>query len=215
MRVDRRMRRRVLTIQRDDTVDRAQSLMAQHGIRHLPVLDGETLVGVLSDRDVRGAMLLQRSPGRLRSEGCSYYLPPGIRVDEAMSPSPVSVGPATDIEEAVRLLLERRIGCLPVVAEGRVVGIITETDILWVFSEMMGLLESSSRIDVVLGRSPGAMERTMEIIRSHRGRIISVGMSPARKGQPRVHHFRLKSCDTAPIAAALARAGYRVIERMG
>lgn len=209
------MRGRVITVQRDETVDRAQMLMAIHGIRHLPVLEGRRLVGVISDRDVLGIMVQQRRGTCGTRAGKTYFLPPGVRVEEAMTADPVVVASGTDIEEAARLLLTRKIGCLPVVDGERVVGIITESDILGVFTEIMGVLESSSRIDIALGRNPLALERTSEIIRRHRGKIISVGISPARGGAPRIHHFRLKNCDTAAIAASLRRAGFRVLNPPG
>jgi len=215
MRIERRMRLSVISVQRDESVDHAQTLMAQHGIRHLPVLEGRRLVGIISDRDVFGTSIQQRRDAGGMSAGRAYFLVPGVRVDEVMTPDPVVISPGADIEEAARLFIERKIGCLPVVDHGRVVGIITEADVLAVVTEILGLLESSSRIDVALGRDPRALERTSEIIRRHRGRIISVGMSPARAGSPRVHHFRLKHCDVAPIAASLRRAGFRVLESMG
>jgi len=209
------MRGRVITIQRGESVDRAQTLMALHNIRHLPVLEGQRLVGVISDRDVLGVMVQQRRGSCGSRAGKAYFLPPGVRVDEAMTTDPVVVAPGADIEEVARLLIARKIGCLPVVDRDRVVGIITETDILGIFTEIMGLLESSSRIDIALGRNPLALERTSEIIRRHRGKIISVGISPGRGGAPRIHHFRLRSCDTAVIAASLRRAGYHVLEPLG
>jgi acetoin utilization protein AcuB len=215
MKIERRMRQAVISIQKGETVDRAQTLMAQSGIRHLPVLDGRRLIGIISDRDVSGVMVRQRGGARSANAGRAYFLVPGVRVEEAMTPDPVTIGPAADLEEAARLLLTRKIGCLPVVDRGRVVGIITETDILGVVTEIMGLLKSSTRIDIALGPDPRALERTSGIIRRHHGKIISVGMSPGRGGLPRVHHFRLQSCDTAPIAASLRRAGFRVLEQRG
>ena len=209
------MRARVITIQRDESVDRAQTLMALHAIRHLPVLEGRRLVGIISDRDVLGVMVQQRAGACGTQAGKAYFLPPGVRVDEVMTADPIVIARGADIEAAARLLATRKIGCLPVVDSGRVVGIITETDILAVFTELLGLLESSSRIDIALGRDPLALERTSAIIRRHRGQIISVGISPRHGKVPRVHHFRLKSCDTAPIATALRGAGFRVLERMG
>ncbi len=209
------MRSRVVTIQRDESVDRAQTLMTINAIRHVPVLAGRQLVGILSERDVLGIMVQQRRAACGLKAGKAYFLPPGVRVDEAMTPDPVVVSPDTDIEAAARLLITHKIGCLPVVDRGRVVGIITETDILGVFTEIMGLLESSSRIDIALGRDPHALERTSTIIRRHHGKIISVGMSPGRGSTPCVHHFRLKSCDTVPITASLRRAGFRVLETVG
>jgi len=215
MKIERRMRRAVVTVQKDETVDRAQTLMAQQGIRHLPVLDGQRLVGILSDRDIHGLLVRQRAGAGRAECGRAYFLVPGVRVEEVMTPKPLTVAPDTDLEEATRLLITRKIGCLPVVDRGRVVGIITETDILGVVTEIMGLLEASSRIDIALGRDPRALERTSEIIRRHRGKIISVGVTPGRGGLPRVHHFRLKCCNTGQIAASLRRAGFRVLEQRG
>jgi acetoin utilization protein AcuB len=215
MKVERRMRRSVITVRGDESVDRAHTLMARHGIRHLPVVDDGRLVGVLSDRDIR-ATIVRRRCGTSASSGQALYLLPGLRVGDAMTPDPVSIHPGADIEEAARLLIARKIGCLPVVDDdGRVVGIITSTDILAVVTQILGLLRCSSRIDIALGRDPRALERTSEIIRRHHGRIISVGVSPGHRGTPRVHHFRLSSCDLGPIADSLRRAGFRVLERMG
>lgn len=207
------MKRTVVTIPMDETVEHARTLMARHGIRHLPVVEGKKLVGIITDRDVRCTMVPQPGTGRGRRQ--AYVLPPDVLVEEAMTAEPVFVTPATDIEEAARLLVARRIGCLPVVDGGRVVGIITETDILLVFMEILGVLESSSRIDVALGRGTKDLERATAAIHRAGGKIISVGMSPGRKGAPRVHHFRLKSCDTKPVAAALRKEGFRILGRMG
>lgn len=215
MRVERRMRAKVITVQKGETVERAQTLMAQHNIRHLPVLDGERLVGVLSDSDIRSVMIPQRACRGRGARREIFYLPANVAVEEAMTAEPAWVTPKTDIEDAARILLQQKIGCLPVLERGRVVGIITESDILRVFMEIMGILESSSRIDVALGKSPRAMKRATEVIHEHHGEIISVGLSPGRRGATRVHHFRLRSCDTAPIATALRQAGFRVLDLMG
>jgi acetoin utilization protein AcuB len=215
MKVERRMRRKVISIQKGESLERAQTLMAINGIRHLPVLDGRRLVGVLADGDIRALMIPQRACSASPRQREVFYLPAGLRVEDAMTPDPVVVPAGADMEEAARLLITGRIGCLPVVDDGRLAGIITETDILRVFTEFMGILESSSRIDVVLGRGSRSMERATEVIHGHRAEIISVGMSPGRRGASRVHHFRLRSCDTAPIAAALRRAGFRVRDVMG
>lgn len=208
------MKRTVVTIPKDETVEHARSLMARHRIRHLPVLEGKRLVGIITDRDVRCAMEPRPAPGRGARR--TWVLPPETRVADAMTPDPVTVTPATDIEEAARLLVERRIGCLPVVdSRGAVVDIVSETDILLVFMEMMGVLASSSRIDVALGRGTEDLERATAAIHRAGGKVISIGMSPGRKGAPRAHHFRLTSCDTGPIVAALRKAGFRVLGSMG
>lgn len=215
MKVSRRMQKKIITIQKDETVERAQTLMAVNGIRHLPVLNGTRLVGILSDRDIRGILIPQRFTSSYKGNGNSFYLPGDVKVQEAMSADPLTVEPGSDIEEAARLLVTNKIGCLPVVDREKVVGIITETDILWVFSEIMGVLESSSRVDVTLGDSPKALEKATEIIRRNEGRIISVGILPNSVDDRKIYSFRLKSCDTAPIVAGLKKAGFGVKDELG
>lgn len=215
MKVGRRMQRKLLTVPKSETVERAQTLMVVNNIRHLPVLDGKSLVGIISDRDIRGVMVPQRLPGTKKEKKDVFFLPRNVLVEEAMTACPLWVGPGTDIEEAARILYTHKIGCLPVVENGRVIGIVTETDILRVFTEIMGVLGSSSRIDVSLGRDPRAMEKATEIIRQHQGEIISIGMSPNSDDSQKIYHFRLKVCDTKPIVLGLEKAGFKVRDEIG
>ncbi len=214
MKVSRRMQKKIYTIQKDESVEQAQTLMAVHNIRHLPVLEEKRLVGILSDRDIR-SFLIPRGAPRSATKNNGFYLLRDIKVEEAMSPDPLWVRPGSDIEEAARLLIQNKIGCLPVLDGGNVVGILTDTDILWLFSEIMGVLEASARLDVALGSDPRALEKVSEIIRRKDGRIISVGLLPTTGKGKKVYSFRLKSCETGPIVTALRKAGYRVKDEIG
>jgi acetoin utilization protein AcuB len=214
MKVGRRMQKKIFTIQRTETVEQAQTLMVVNNIRHLPVLDGKRLVGIISDRDVRGALIPQRVKNSHESRE-AFFLPRDVTVGETMTADPLFVEPGTDVEEAARLLFNHKIGCLPVLERGQVGGIITDADILWFFIEIMGVLDSSSRVDVTLGSDPHALEKATEIIRKHSGEIISVGILPTRKGRQKTYSFRLKSCDTEPIIAGLRKAGFKVQDEMG
>jgi len=211
------MQRKIFTVQQEDTVEQAQTLMAVNNIRHLPVLEGRNLVGILSERDIRGVLIPHRVSGTGKN-GQAFYLSRDVKVEEAMTGDPLWVTPESDIEEAARLLVHNKIGCLPVIDEGAVVGIITDTDILQVFSQIMGVLEASSRVDIELGKDPRALEKATEIIRKNNGSIISVGILPGpakgKKGKS-VYSFRLKSCDTDPIVKGLRKAGYAVKDEIG
>ena len=110
------MTREVLTIGLETPCDKARHLLDEHRIRHLPVVAGGRLVGVLSDRDVRSAAA--ESPGTVAGR--------------IMTPDPVTVTPETRIEHAARLMLDARFGSLPVV-DGNLVGIVTYTDLLRAF----------------------------------------------------------------------------------
>jgi acetoin utilization protein AcuB len=185
-----------ITVRPHETARHAYQLMRDNRFRHLPVMEDGRLVGILSDRDLRPVLL---SPGLARA-----------RVRELMSEDLTTVGPDTPIEEAASLLVVKKIGCLPVVAQGQLVGIVTETDLLAVLVELLGLLTQSTRLDVGVAGGPDAYERIVEIIRVHEGRILSVGAVPGSEGKT-VFSVRLEPCDTRPIVEALRTAGFEVL----
>jgi acetoin utilization protein AcuB len=185
-----------VTVRPHETARHAYQLMRDHRFRHLPVVEDGHLVGILSDRDLRPVLL---SPTLARA-----------RVGELMSENLTTVGPEALVEEAASLLVVKKIGCLPVVADGRLVGIVTETDLLGVLVELLGLLTQSTRLDVAVAGGPDAYERIVEIIRAHDGRIISVGAVPGSEGKT-VFSVRLEPCDPRPIVDALRAAGFEVL----
>ncbi len=185
-----------VTVRPHETARHAYRLMRDHRFRHLPVVEDGQLVGILSDRDLRPVLL---SPTLARA-----------RVGELMSEDLTTVGPDALVEEAASLLVVKKIGCLPVVADGRLVGIVTETDLLGVLVELLGLLTQSMRLDVAVVGGPDAYERIVEIIRAHDGRIISVGAVPGSESKT-VFSVRLEPRDPGPIVEALQAAGFEVL----
>jgi len=132
-RVRDRMSRRVKTLGRNDELRLADDLMGMERIRHLPVLDvdGE-LVGILSQRDLfRGALARNLGYG----EHAQNKLMSQLVVKEVMTNDPITIAPDAPLAEAAKKMLEHKIGCLPVVEEGRLVGILTESDFLAAFVE--------------------------------------------------------------------------------
>jgi acetoin utilization protein AcuB len=186
----------LVTVRPRETARRAYRLMRDHRFRHLPVVEDGRLVGILSDRDLRPVLL---SPTLARAQ-----------VGELMSENLTTVTPEALVEEAASLLVVKKIGCLPVVADGTLVGIVTETDLLAVLVELLGLLTQSTRLDVGVAGGPDAYERIVEIIRAHDGRIISVGAVPGSAGKT-VFSVRLEPCDPRPIVDALRAAGFEVL----
>ncbi len=186
----------LVTVEPHETARHAYRLMRDHRFRHLPVLEDGRLVGILSDRDLRPVLL---SPTLARA-----------RVGELMSEDLTTVGPDALVEEAASLLVVKKIGCLPVITDGRLVGIVTETDLLAVLVELLGLLTQSMRLDVGVAGGPDAYERIVEIIRAHDGRIISVGAVPGSEGKT-VFSVRLEPRDPGPIVEALRTAGFEVL----
>lgn len=194
------MMRDLVTVRPDEPAPRAWQLMRDRRFRHLPVVRDGRLVGILSDRDLRPVVL---SPGFAR-----------MTVAELMIEDPTIIGPGTPVEDAASLLVVKKIGCLPVVEQDVLVGIITETDLLAVLVELLGLITKSMRLDIRVPTQPHAYERVVELIRAHGGRIISVGAVPAEAGET-TFSVRLEPCDPRPLVTALARAGFQVLSPPG
>jgi CBS domain-containing protein len=125
------MSRAPVHVASDVSVAQVAGLMRSEGIRHVLVMDGELLVGVVSDRDVRG----------LRVQG-EPTIAPSSPVARVMSESPVTVGLDTPLTEAVRAMLEHKIGAVVVLDGGRPVGIVTRSDAL---EAMLNIVESAER----------------------------------------------------------------------
>ena len=121
------MSRSPKTLRRNDRVSLADDLMKQERIRHLPILDdeGETLVGIVSQRDMfRGALAQALGYGETAQRRMLGLLV----LKEVMTSRVVTVGPDATLSEAARTMVDRKIGCLPVVEDGKLVGILTESD---------------------------------------------------------------------------------------
>jgi len=113
----------------DHSLAAANALMHAEGIRHVAVIEDGKLVGILSDRDLRNHWgYLDRT-----------------KVNAAMTPDPITVGPDVGIEQAARLLLSHKVGSLPVVENGKVIGIITTTDFLRALLDVGHVVSASCR----------------------------------------------------------------------
>ncbi len=135
MQVEQWMNRDVVSVTPDESFRTAMHLIRQKGIRHLPVVEGRRLVGMVTDRDLR-----QAAPSGATSLSIHelHYILEKLAVREVMTKQVVTIGPEQTVEEAALLLLGHRIGGLPVVREGELIGIITETDILQAFLQLRG-----------------------------------------------------------------------------
>lgn len=199
---------KVITINIKDDVKKAFELMKSKKIRHIPVLDGGKLVGIITNTDLRQVLIPSKSEG---AEQTYYFTSKFSTVGEIMTKGTITVTPQTDVEEAARLLQHYKIGGLPVVEGDKLVGMITGTDILEVFIEIMGVIKYSSRVDVALGEDAEAFQNVSKIIRENGAGIISVGMSPQEGKEKRVYYFRLDTDDINPIAKAIEDNGYEVV----
>ena len=203
------MIREVITVAPDDTLATALSLTRRHRVRHLPVvLASGDLAGILSDRDIRLAM-----PSPLTTadaERTDFLEQTAIAV--VMSRDVITVGPDETIDEAAKLLYRHRIGALPVIgADQRMLGILTETDILHAFVRILGVSEPSSRIEVALQDRPGELGRALTIIGESAGlNVISVLVPSLRDNGRKTAILHLGTIDPREAIDALEGAQYLV-----
>jgi acetoin utilization protein AcuB len=209
--VDKWMTRDVITVPPQEKIIDAFELMQRRGIRHLPVVEDGELKGLVTDRDIRLALI----PSPLSTpEDRMYHLGALERVDEIMATDLITVEPTSTIEEAAKLMAQYKIGAVPVVGRGKLVGILTETDVLSVFIEMLETIQASSRLDVVLGDKPSALDEVYRLLQSSQARVISVSMSPEETAGPPIYSFRIERTPVEPLVHKLEKAGYRVVQTL-
>ncbi len=159
MKIEDLMIREPITITDATTVDEALACMKTNSIRHLPVVDADRqLLGFVTLADLK--------------QGLIPSMVGDLTLSDLMIKNPITVAPERDIEIAAQLIYKHKIGGLPVVEEGRLVGIITVTDLLGAFINMMGLLSASSRVDVVIDNNTGTLKDAIYIINEAGGDIM-------------------------------------------
>ena len=200
------MQTALVTIPPETTLPDAVRLASRRGIRHLPVVEHNQLIGIVSDRDLKRAMA---SSANSLSAHELHYLLGQLRVREIMSGGVITIGPMFPVEDAARLMVREKIGALPVTEAGRLVGIVTETDILALFVRAMGAGEPSSRLDVLIDARPNALAEITRVI-EETGVTISSIMSLHGPGGVREAVVRIATIAPGPAVAALRARGYTV-----
>jgi acetoin utilization protein AcuB len=185
-----------VTVSPDDLLIQARLKMQKGNFRQLPVVADGQLVGIITDRDMR--------------EHAGYL--DRTEVKAVMSRKPLSVTPAMTLEAAAQLLLKHKIGGLPVVENVRVVGIITRSDVLQAFLDVMGASEEiSTRIDFALQGEAKSLAEASRIVSEEGGEVLSVGTYRGKWGEAPVCYLRLRSGDTDAIARVLKERGFEVL----
>jgi acetoin utilization protein AcuB len=193
MLVHRRMTRDVVTVPSTATVADALDILNAHTIRHLPVVDDGKVVGILSDRDLRKAMT-----GR----------PDETIVGDVLTADPVTVAPHEPVDTAAQLLVEHDVGCVPVVENGNLVGIVTASDLLRSYVDLMAGREKYTRIELLAPDRPGELARVVRLIGVEHGvNLTGVAVPPPQDGHARVV-LHLECDDAAEILEDLQRLGY-------
>ena len=173
MLVHERMSKHPITITEDTPINRALKLMRDEKVRRLPVLNkkGE-LVGIVSEKDL---LYAAPSPATSLSIHEIHYLISKITVDEVMTRDVITVSEYTPLEEAARIMADNKIGGLPVLRDGKLVGIITESDLFKIFTEILGARDMGVRLSMLVPEQPGVLADITRAIADLGGNIISLG----------------------------------------
>jgi acetoin utilization protein AcuB len=206
-----RIQRNPVTIHPDASFFEARSLIHDKGIRHLPVVDKENrLLGIVTESDIREA---GPSDVAMLSVKELTDLLGTLKVSELMVPREkvITITPDTLIEEAIQLMHDNKIGCLPVIDQGKLYGIFTETDALAHLVDIFGSKQKGTRLTVVLEDKAGTMLGILQVFNKHNVDVISIVSPSFLVEGKRIAAIRIKTEEYKPIAKDLEKAGYPVL----
>ncbi len=172
MLVGSRMTPDPITVSDDTAIDEALKLMRDKKVRRLPVLNAKgALVGIVAEKDI---LYASPSPATSLSIHEIHYLVSRIKVDEIMTKNVITVTDDTPLEEAARVMADNQIGALPVMHDGKLAGIITETDIFKIFLELLGARESGVRMTMEVPEGKGMLPLITGTISRLDGHVLAL-----------------------------------------
>ncbi|HEX9878845.1 MAG TPA: CBS domain-containing protein [Candidatus Binatia bacterium] len=196
MLVSKRMKTNPVTVGPEDFLSTAHKEMQAGGFRRVPVIEDGRLVGIVTDSDLRQHI------GYLEK----------TKVNAGMTRDPMTVRPESTLEEASKLLLKHKFGGLPVVDGDTLVGIITTSDILQAFLEVMGASEEGTvRIDLLLGGNGSDLTAASQAIADEGGEIFGVGTYRERWEESPVYYLRTRAADPNRVVERLKEQGFTVL----
>lgn len=158
------MTRKVVTVGPDESIFKAQELMAENKIRHLPVTEsGSRLIGIVTDRDIRSALpykFFKTAPSEAEKKNFSE-----LRIKDIMTQDPITISPAYTIQDALLVIQDARVGALPVVREdGVLTGIISVRDLLRAFINVLGIGEPGTLLCILVEEKVGQLKKIVDAI---------------------------------------------------
>ena len=206
-----KIQRNPITIGPEASFYEARNLVHEKGVRHIPVVDkNNMLVGIVTDRDIREAA---PSDATLLSVQELNYLLGKLKVTSFMTPKEklLTITPDTLIEEAIQLMHDNKIGCLPVVEGGKLYGIFTETDALDHLVDIFGFKQKGTRLTLALEDKPGTMLGILEVFKKHNVNVISIVTPSFMVEGKRIAAVRIRTEEYKDLVTDLEKAGYDVL----
>jgi acetoin utilization protein AcuB len=208
MRIKDMMTKNPITVDSETLVIDARKIMKENNIRRLPVVDKGKLQGIITKHDLLEAA---PSPATSLSVHELNYLLSKMKVKEIMKKNPVTLTPDTPFEEALKMGQDKRIGSFPVVENGKLVGIATESDIVRFLTRALGIREEGSRITIEgLGGKLTDLEKIISIVNQHNTIVLSMISLPRSEKKDWMIVLRLKTSSPDPIVMDFKKAGFNV-----
>ena len=208
MRIRDMMTKNPVTVDSETLVMDAQKIMKENNVRRLPVVDKGKLLGIVTKHDILEA---SPSPATSLSVHELNYLLSKMKVKEIMKKNPVTLTPDTPFEEALKIGQDKKIGSFPVVENGKLVGIATESDIVRFLTRALGVREEGSRITIEgLGGKLSDLEKIISIVNQHNTIVLSMISLPRTEKKEWMIVLRLKTSNPDPIVKDFKKAGFNV-----
>jgi len=197
MLVIERMSRPPITIVGEATVEEALSILAEKKQRHLPVVDAdENLVGIVSEKDL------------LRAKGDDA-------IEKVMTQDVITVTEYTALEDAARIMADHKISSLPVMRDGRLVGIITETDLFKIFLELLGAREEGVRLTMLVPEEKGILASLTREIAQMGGNIVALSTFRGEDPTNRMVTVKVADAPTDKLVAIMEALGMEIVDVRG
>lgn len=205
--VGRRMTRNLITVDKDTNILKVKNLLQKHDIDQVPIVDNDKLVGIITDRDIREN---SASPASTLSTHELNYLLSEIKAESIMTKRVFTATPGTTIEEAAKIINEKRVNSLPVVVDNEPAGIITTCDLLDVLLEFVGMDIPSSRVELTLSSNMGEIAKIASIINEMGFTIMSI-ISTIKKEEKdkRITVIRINTDNIKELCDAFEKSGYK------
>ena len=210
MLVGERMSSPVITIHLEMPMQDALNLMHQEHVRRFPVVNKRgNLVGIVSERD-----LLHASPSDATSLSIweINYLLSKIIVKDIMTRDVITICEDTPLEDAARIMADNKIGGLPILREGTLVGIITETDLFKIFLELLGAREQGVRVAALVPNVPGELAQLTEAVFNIGGNIVAMGTFLGDSSENREVCLKVADVNAVDLERAIEPFAERVID---
>lgn len=189
-----------------NTVKDAIVLMREKKIRHIPIVEQTgKVVGIITAHDLKNIL-----PSTIKSDlNLTTYETP---LENIMVKNPLIGHPLDFIEEVALTLYDSKISCLPIVTGGRLVGIVTTTDLLYTYIELTGANKPSSKIDIRVTDKPGILSDITEVFKMHHANVLSVLVYPSTKDEEsKIVSVRVQIINPLSIIEDLRKQGFDVL----